>query len=192
MKPTDALKRDWSLYYSNTWMRHSAKGAVRVQLNGDGGFVACGERGDWQPVAARDLVPLWVRPGAYNTGTSALYIARRARRSARRSCGTEHYIAKWKPGGRGSVSTRAMWAAINDKERPSYNTAKRKLREGHGAVAISHDMIIANSEVKGTYTVILRGENAGSIVRGVYHPPNEYSALIKMARVRLQAEGVRC
>lgn len=190
MKPVDALPRDWRLYYEGTWMHHVEKGPRMVHV-GENGFNVVTERGSRVRATPGDLVPLWLRPGAYNVSPNkAVYLARRARRSARRSMSTEHYSYKWPVGGR-HVSPSTIWKALRQGAYPGIDEVLVRInRDEAESQAVSRDMILAKA--RGGVAVILRGQVAGYINRGLFVPQAENAPLAKIARGRLMMEGIQC
>lgn len=197
MNPSDAMPQDYGLYYNNTYMQHRTKGPVFVTAV-PGELYAKPEKGRVGAVRPSTLTPLWPRPGAYNyvasNGTAtAVFISRRARRSARRSASTEHYHVSWSHSGNRTISGAMMWAAITEAPYPSASVALRRLRSRTNpttAVAVSRDMILCK---KSNYiSVIVRGQVVGRIRNGVFVPSVEGTALCKVARMQLREVNIPC
>ncbi len=192
MNPEDALPQDYPLYYNGTFMRHAERGPVFV-VAGDGGFVVKTRTGRQARAAAQDLSPLWARPGSYNVSTPigerAIYLGRKGRRSARRSASTEHYQVIWSASGDRRITKTIMWEAIMNEGYPNAKKALAKLKEGE-SVAVSREMILHRKQK--SVAVIIRGQVAGILIRGVFDPVLEGTALCKVARAQLREEGIIC
>lgn len=191
MRPTEARRADWRLYYNNTWMRHEQDGFVFVQvpddtLRGKGP----GDRTN-RTLDPELLSPCWVRPGAYNIGRTAIYLGRRARRSARRSMSTEHYHIKWSTNGSARISGKYIWGALAPEAYTPLREALAALTAGEAtARAINREIILANG--RDGIKVVLRGQIAGYIRDNLFVPDCEIAPLAKLARSRLAQEGVLC
>lgn len=191
MKPTEARPADWRLYYNNTWMRHETDGPLFVQMPDD---TLCGKGPGERRLRRLDpehLSPLWLRPGAYNVDRTAVYIGRRARRSARRSMSTEHYHVKWSSNGSARISGKYLWAALQPQQYVTLQEAIRQLNsEEATARAINREIILAKGRTG--VKVVLRGQVAGYIKDNLFVPQSEIAPLAKLARSRLSFEGVLC
>lgn len=192
MKPSEARPEDWRLYYHGTFMHMLDVGPVLVSA-GHGELTGRNERGGRVRVTPDALMPLWARPGAYNVGSTAVYVGRRARRSARRSMSHEHYHIKWSSNGSARMSNKYLWAALTPQQYPSYDEAITELRQGDSAArAISRELILARGRDGKRIKVVLRGQVAGYIENDLFVPNCETAPLAKLARGRLAAEGVLC
>ena len=96
MKPTQALRQDWHMYYHDTWMVHVTLGYCRIQARRGVLFALPLNTEEWLKVSAKDLEVWWPRPGAYNTATAAAYIVRKPYRCMKRSAVSDtHYTVTY-------------------------------------------------------------------------------------------------
>jgi len=123
MNPCDALQQDWRMYYDGSWMNHRRYGPGQVSVQDTDMFFYRypDDKVDSNPtrVDPADLLCWWPRSGAYNTPGGAVYIARKATRSMRKSAHAgEHYVVRW-----GKVFMRS-----------TSTTLMLQLRKGHSLV----------------------------------------------------------
>jgi hypothetical protein len=187
MKPTDALRRDYGLYYNGTLMRHDRHGIVAITADDGTLLMRTKKRGKWTPVEPASLTPFWLRPGAYNVRGGAMYIARRARRSSRRSMSPEHYQMMWPR--RTNISLDVLWeAALNMDEYTTYDEFKACATQN---VAISPEIILTRDEEFRTY-VVTRGNKVGKIINDLFIPDGDYGGLPKLTRKLISERGILC
>ena len=146
MMPTECNSRDWGLYFNGCYMCHRERGFVYVQCDTDSFIVRQTQRGSRHEALAADLAPIWPLAGSINMNNEAMYISRRARREARRSCTPNHYQIEW-----GSDANRAgvhmeaiktLWACA---EYPAPDEALRLLDNGERpSVAVARDIILTD------------------------------------------------
>jgi hypothetical protein len=145
----------------------------------------------FEDVNPAELSPVWARPGAYNVGSTAVYIGRKARRSARRSMSTEHYHVKWSSNGSARINGKYLWNALMPEDYTPIGEAIQLIRtKAATARAINREIILANG--RAGIKVVLRGQVAGHIRDNLFIPNNEMAPLAKLARSRLAQEGVLC
>lgn len=191
MRPTEARHHDWRLYYGNTWMRIEDGPVVFVQVMDDELHGKEATQRAMRRLDPATLHPIWVRPGAYNVGSTAVYIGRRARRSARRSMSTEHYHIKWSSNGSARISGKYIWAALDPLPYTPLREALAALKSGEAtARAVTRELIVAKA--KRGVKVVLRGQVAGVLVDDLFVPDSDIAPLAKLARTRLAQEGILC
>lgn len=125
MRPHEALPQDWNLYYNNTYMLHKDIGPVFVRAGQGGLHVKKAERpNDEWTIVEPDTLSVWFpRTGAFNTSKNALYIARRAARSMRKSMslGDLYYVKH------GERVQQHILAKYLTKVRPSYTPGQKAI-----------------------------------------------------------------
>jgi len=187
MRPTQALRKDWPMYYNDTYMLHKDLGVVRVQVNRTGGFV-CTQPGveRWVPAKGSDLDVWWPRAGAYNTPTNAVYISRKAHRCMKKSAAlNSHYFIKWGPPEKMSI------ALANGPNYLTWPTAKEVMEKGaKRSCAITREIIISKTMDPHVYELIYRGDEAGTLSRGIYEPKQGRAPSTKLVLHALLKEGI--
>ena len=200
MNPTQVPKRDWRLYYNNTWMRHVEHGPVHVRVVNDGatylqyaenvptepGINIYDDGKQWVNAPAKDLKVWWPRAGAYNIEGSAVYIGRRSSRCMSKSAKADkHYYRAW---GRARGWMRALADGPNYV---TWNTATEMLDKGIiSSCAITRDIIITSPNDDGRYTVVFRGEEVGYMQNREFYPSNDYAPSTKRVFYKLMKEGI--
>lgn len=125
MRPHEALPQDWNLYYNNTYMLHKDIGPVFVRVGHGGLHVKKADRpnDEWQIVEPESLSVWFPRTGAFNTSKNALYIARRAARSMRKSMslGDLYYVKH------GERVQQHILAKYLTNVRPSYTPGQKAI-----------------------------------------------------------------
>lgn len=195
MNPVDASPADWRMYYHNTWMIHKTHGPCHVSVEydeEDGGSFFRINNGTktFNRINSNHLM-LWFPPvGAYNVGSNAVYLGRRAQRMMRKSAAyPDTYYVQW--GGRPNATTllKALIA-------PVYHTCEdaiNKLRQGEArSLAISRHIILWVHN--GRINVVYKGHEVATAPKD--SKKFTLSALLPVPRDRLAAalrkEGIRC
>ena len=199
MNPAHVPPSDYGLYYNNTFMLHEERGVVEVLSSG--GILntrSIRRGGEWHEAEAEDLSCVWPANRAINLTRSAIYVARRPVRSARRSFTSEHYYIAWQFG---TLTSNGLHRTTIDKlisptEYPTLAKARSLLDTGSmSSVAISKDLILYPSKKEG-YTVVCSGEVAGTLepdtIGFIFTSEIEASPAAKRAAFKLQKEGFLC
>jgi hypothetical protein len=197
MKPTQALMKDWRMYYNDTYMMHKDLGVVRIKADmGTLRAIQVLEPYEEHYVKGKDLEVWWPRAGAYNHRRNAYYVARRAHRCMKKSCvpGT-HYYCKWGrdalDGGEGPY----VKAMAQGQMYVPMKVAMEHLDAGlvHSR-AVSTDIILTKKERDGAhgndYAVIFRGQRAGIIRDREYIPNTERHPSTKLILNTCYREGI--
>ena len=171
MNPSDAMPKDYGMYYDNCWMRHTKWGVGRIRIVDGRMWLDClGDGSEPKNVKPQYLSCWWPRPGAFNAGRSAVYVARRAIRNMRKSAvNGDHYFVKW-----GNEYTRDIMCLLRDG--PNFMglpEAIEKLKsKAMSSVAITRDIIIhpEDKPIGPRYTVVFRGIEAGTMEDGIFEP----------------------
>lgn len=189
MNPTDAMPKDYGMYYNNCWMRHTRYGVGMIQVVDGGLFLNYIKGKDPFKVKASNLSCWWPRPGAFNCGNHAIFIARRAIRNMRKSAtGQDHYFVKWgTPYGKDIM----MVLRSGDNSKSLAEAASLMASGASSSVAITRDIIIHPEEEinQPLYTVLFRGIEVGRLVSGSFEPLFSGSPLT--GRVIRQLEGAK-
>ena len=197
MKPNDCPQRDWPLYYNNTFMHHDEYGMVLVQVINDGTTFEVQYSDTYTTVEPSTLSPIWpvaqaINLTVYNT---AVYIGRRARREARRSCTAHHYNILWSKGRSLVIDRLIMRHMTEPQEKPNIPTALEMMLNGMASVAISHDLIIYPAPGE-ELALVCRGTEVGRLVRKDdvirEQPDIENSPLARRVQFKLDKEGLLC
>ena len=157
MNPSDALTKDWGMYYDGCWMKHRTLGVGRVLVAEKTLYL---DRDDAATkVDPEDLSCWWPRPGAFNVGKSAVYIARRTIRNMRKSAvGGDHYYLKWG----NPYACNVMETLKKGTNHVPLSLGLQMLDRGDvKAVAVSRDIIIKRESAT-RYNVIYRGNEVGT------------------------------
>lgn len=160
MNPSDALSQDYGMYYDNCWMRHTTHGIGRVRVVGGDMYLERQPGADPIQVQPKYLECWWPRPGAFNCGDHAVYIARRAIRNMRKSATSgDHYFVKWgSPYGK-----EVMMCLKTGPNTETMDSAIDLIQKGRmSSVAVTRDIIIEPNDRKGEFNVIFRGMEAGT------------------------------
>lgn len=184
---------DYNLYFNGTYLKYQDR-IWKAAPGADGGRTTLMLTHDretihvWRKPELRNVEVWWPRPGAYNYRGSAAYIARKASRCMRKSCSPRHhYYLKWGGGGMGGPDL--IRYLRNGPNHMTYAAAKEALdKRLCTSVAVCRDLIL--TRVKDGYDVVYRGEKAGSIIGGDYHPENHFSPVNKLVAMRLAEEGI--
>lgn len=189
MRPLDSLPRDYSLYYSDTWMRvgkdimhiHATVGGdLKGKLRTDRNF----KRID--PAHADIWFP---RAGAYNGLGGALYIGRAARRNMKKSANYEHYFIVW---GLKLGPIDMMWTLAAGPNLLRWTSAKDALdNKAMSSVAISPTIIISQAVDEG-YPVIFRGTMVGTLIGKKFVPHVEDHPMNDTFIDELREGGIEC
>jgi hypothetical protein len=188
MNPADALTSDYGMYYNGCWMEHSKYGIGQISVNNSRMYLQVDHNEEAIQVKPANLKCWWPRPGAYNVEGSAVYIARRAMRNMRKSAvGNDHYFVKWG----NAYAAPVMCTLRTGENQVGFAEAYKRMSTGMAtSVAISRDIIIfRDTEVKGSYTVVFRGLEAGTLSDGAFDPI--FSGNPLTGRVLRQLETVR-
>ena len=161
MRPLEALKTDWGLYYGNTYMLvDGVVHFIMVSNTDEAGrnrTTMLGRRSQgaaWQYLDPAVVEPWWPRAGSYNFASNGgTYIGRESRRSMKKSAQSpDHYKVVW-----GMASRYPMWEVAKGPRYKPFATAL-KLRSGYSA-AVNASLILAN--VHNKLLVVYRGEPVG-------------------------------
>ena len=189
MNPSDAMPKDFQMYYDGCWMEHTKHGVGRVRVI-DGTMYLDKDNGLTNAIRVKPayLRCWWPRPGAFNCGNHAVYVARRAMRNMRKSAvAGDHYFVKWgSPYGKDVMMTLREGA----NQLPLQEALELLRTKKMSSAAISRDIII-HPEDKPTIdvqTVVFRGMNSGKLSGGIYEPLFSHSPLT--GRVLRQLERV--
>jgi hypothetical protein len=193
--------RDWNLYFGGVYMQYRGtlayvrpyayqdpeegrtRTTLRVQREG------MKDKFLWRKGDLKELLVWWPRAGAYNIRGSAVYVARKATRSMKKSCCPDsHYYVKW--GAQGMSPARYL--TLKNHHFDTWEAAKQAIDNGKHARALSRNLIVANSAAKGVYQLVYRGDEVGTLEGSDYHPLNELSPLTKLVYQELIEEGVVC
>lgn len=182
MKPTQALKKDWRMYYNRTWMMHKVHGPGPVRVID--GILLYGTH--MIPVAPKDLDVWWPRSGSHNTETSAVYIERQAVRNMRKSAVSgSHYILAW---GHVHYGFDIMSTLAHPTPYCGVNEALQMLKDGdYNARAVTRDIILHTENEK--CEVLFKGKPVGTL--DIDHGFDGYipqDPLCKRAFLKLYAE----
>jgi len=194
MNPCDALQQDWRMYYEGSWMRHRSYGPGMVSVQGDELYFYRypNDQMEARPirVGPRDLMCWWPRSGSYNTPGGAVYIARKATRSMRKSAHAgEHYTIKWGKEYLGRASTNVMLQLRRGHSLVELDFALRAIKEKvTRSVAITQDVILANTP--DGLAVVFRGIKVGMLEDENFIPDHERSPIARRAMQKLQEEGM--
>lgn len=195
MKASDAERRDRAMYYNGTYMTHSTKGVVHVNVNDQLELRATVRGGRRSTVAATDLTPFWIRPGAYNLQENGggIYLGRRGRRVARRSASADAYRVLV---GRASLTNETLWSIINGTyDRTNLHEAIELIREGkQTSVAVSRNILATSApDEQGAVQLWVRDQQAGIIAHtGLFVPRSYVGGTYKLIRSFLEQEGIQC
>ncbi len=196
MRPNEVPRRDWSLYYNNTIMQHDRFGIVSVQQS-ESNLLYRGN-GDWRVADPSELECVWPTACAINYASRGLYIARRARREARRSASVGHYYVGWSPASVGDSCSVAMLRYLCFPDAyPTYDFAfEALLSNSRESVAVSPEMILVASHQDNCCEVVYKTEMAGTLERRdrgySFEPLVEGTPAARRAAFRLQKEGLLC
>lgn len=194
MNPCDALQQDWRMYYEGSWMRHRSYGPGLVSVSGDELYFYRypNDTLEAEPtrVNPRDLVCWWPRSGAYNTPGGAVYIARKATRSMRKSAHAgEHYMIKWGNACMRGTGYKLMLQLRRGHSLVELDFALRAIKEKvTRSVAITQDIILASTP--DGLVVVFRGIKVGMLEDGDFIPDFERSPIARRAMHKLVEEGV--
>lgn len=189
MLPANTPQNDWSLYFHDTYMRHTSLGPVHIMIsqdlnNGEPIFIAhkvtkeSGISPSEKKVDGADLRIFWPRPGAYNMQLSpgALFIGRQAQRHMKRSAYRDHYFVMWNDMNfnrdyiqHGSQLSFILPMIVNPKR---YNTIKqfREKRDSDCiSMALSSKIILHQPTKTGPVSLIYMSEEVG-----VLDPDNKF------------------
>jgi len=187
MKPSQANKQDWRMYYSGTWMHHITRGPGYIQvLDGDLHWSDGNEAHPAVQVEAADLECWWPRSGSYNTPGGAVYIARRAARNMRKSaCMGDHYRLTY---GHGRGDCMALM--VNGPDYVTIKDAVKAINKNIAAsIAITRDIIVTPTN-KNEIEVVFRGNPTGILNDDGFEPYIQADPLAKRAYIKLMQEGV--
>lgn len=196
MRPLEAHKSDWQLYYGNTYML--VDGSVnlisvsptdnedryRTTLRGKRSLTAV-----WRQLDPALIEPWWPRAGAYNFSTGAVYLGREARRSMKKSAqAPDHYKIMY------GIPTRyPLWEVAKGPRYIPFADALELIKTGvKGSVAVSQSLILALSHNAKDISVVYRGQPAGDIKDGRFIPLFEGMPMCKRAMIVLHEEGIQC
>ena len=80
-----------------------------------------------------------------------------------------------------------MWALIRDTDYPTLVQSEKMLKEPEcESVAIHEQIILANTDRAGVYTVVWNGTPSGTLEDRLYTPNHEEDCLTKLSRMALQ------
>lgn len=169
MNPCDAMPKDFQMYYDNCWMKHSNHGVGRIRVI-DGNMYMDMLTGKSGPIGVKPnyLVCWWPRPGAFQIGRDAVYIARRAMRNMRKSAvSNDHYFVKW-----GNPYTKDVMLTLRDGPNcvPIPVAIARLKDKRINSAAVTRDIIIHPEDEPNTncFVVVFRGMEAGRLVNGQF------------------------
>ena len=189
MKPSQANKQDWQMYYANTWMNHVKYGPGIVIVDPDGlQHTRGGEEDKLRRVKPDDLECWWPRSGSYNTPYGAVYIARKAARNMRKSASMgDHYQLIYGRGDGGDI-LRLM---IDGPDYMSVAEGVRTLRKQVCiSVAVTRDVILAQQPNTDIIEVVFRGNVTGTLSDDGFEPLIPQDPLSKRAYIKLMQEGI--
>lgn len=188
MTPSEAPRRDWGLYYNETFMLYEGK-VVNVQVHQNERaetqiLMRTPER--WAPCDINKLSLYFPRAGSYNTDDhGAVYVGKRAARTMRKSACRHYYFTKW--------GTAGLSAALRAAHLPVYPTLQGGFdglrRNRATSFALCRDIIISVEE---ECRVIFRGQYAGTIKDNKLTLSNDYDTVSKFITRKLIQEGVQC
>jgi len=187
MKPSQANKQDWRMYYADTWMNHVKYGPGHIYVrDGQLTHTRGGRNDPTRDVEPDDLECWWPRSGSYNTPRGAVYIARKAARNMRKSASYgDHYQLTYGRGDGGDV-LRLM---IDGPDYLSVKEARAALRRNITAsVAVTRDIILAMQDEH--IVVVFRGIHTGVLTDNGFEAYIADDPLSKRAYVKLMAEGI--
>lgn len=185
MKPSDALTRDWPMYYAGTWMKHKFYGPVPVSVYDGKLFVEA--HGGRHPAEPHHLECWWPRSGSYNTKMGAVYIARKAARNMRKSASwNDHYTCTYGRTMRGADPLHLM---VRGPNYIAVDAAMELLTlEVTESVAVTRDIILKAGDKD--VEVIFRGNPTGILTADGFEPYVPLDPLSKRAYVKLMQEGI--
>jgi len=198
MNPSDCPSRDWSLYYSGTYMLHATIGVVQVTVQH--GVFQCRKHqgGVYRQADPTELTSIWPVARSVNFNNQAFYVGRRPRQEARRSATLRHYVSLWSEYPQESVGHELLRALCFPPEYPSLEFAMRALQQEEvNSIAITRDLILARSPTSvADYRVVCQGMEAGTLHTvdngfSFEGSLNQHPAG-KRALVKLQKEGIVC
>ena len=199
MKPTQARRQDWRMYYNATVMRHAELGIVHVKVEDNAKFyvsqvklhrvdpdIGIVKHADWELAKPADLDIWFPRAGAYNIEGEAMYISRKAERSMKKSAtANNHYRITYGPR-RNDLMFVALARGYNHLSWPVAQEVMEK--DMARAVAVTRDIILEKDEDK--YNIIFRGQEVGKLVEGEFLPTHEYAPATKLTFNKLYKEGI--
>jgi len=189
MNPTDAMPKDYQMYYDGCWMEHTKHGVGLVRVI-DGTMYLDKDNGMTEAMRVKPsfLSCWWPRPGAFNCKDHAVYVARRAMRNMRKSAvANDHYFVKW-----GSPYGKDVMMVLKEGQNhlPLREALAVLRSKKMTSVAISRDIIIEPEDMpsRDVQSVVFRGIDAGRLNNGMFEPLFSNSPLT--ARVLRQLERV--
>ena len=193
MNPIDCGRQDHRLYYHNTIMYHDQRGVVEVAVTDLQFNVRCLTRGSrWNLTTPESLTSIWPQPGAINYEHRAIYVGRRARRQAQRSCTINHYYAEWgNPDMIGSINRYMLMALVQPEYQYIEQAIAGILSSERQSTAVSRDLIVGPK-----LALISKGKEVGTLVEKdgefFFQPTLARDPAAQRAAFKLAKDGILC
>lgn len=187
MKPSEALRRDWGLYFDSTWML--VDGVVQfVRLIGQD-LHASQEHDQEGGLLDPEAPEVWFpRAGAYNSAGRAVYIGRRARRCMKKSASYDHYYNQW---GRAIQGGGMLWTMAKGRNLLPWNAAKLIMdSDGMTSCAVGPHLIMQLN--RDGYGVVYRGLEIGVLKGHTVWPIVDNHPLNERAISAMNERNIQC
>jgi hypothetical protein len=181
------------MYYEGAWMRHKAHGPGMVAVSGQTLYFYRYPNGRMESdplVVEPEMLQIWwPRSGSYNTPGGAIYIARKAVRSMRKSAHAgEHYVIRWGKE-RMPRGSNVMLALRAGHSLVDLDFALRAIKEKMTkSVAVTRDIILAKTP--DGLAVVFRGIKVGMLEDEDFVPDHPRSPIALRVTQKMQEESI--